>query len=50
MKLWEWVDDGTEGAQMPRPVRAYPDRSSEKIPGGQSDVTFRVVRDLPEPD
>jgi serine/threonine-protein kinase len=47
-ELWEWVDDGTEGAQAPRPVRGHPDRSTTKIPGGQSDVTFRVVRHLPE--
>ena len=44
--VWEWVDDGTEGAQALRAVRAAPDRGLRMRPTAHANVTFRLARDL----
>jgi eukaryotic-like serine/threonine-protein kinase len=44
--LWEWVDDGTRGAQALRAVRAHPDRADSRRPAAHANVTFRLAKDL----
>jgi serine/threonine-protein kinase len=44
--LWEWVDDGTQGAQAMRAVRGFPDRADRMRPSPHANVTFRLVKDL----
>lgn len=44
-ELWEWLDDGSEGTQAPRPV-GHPDgRAANRRPRGHRDVGFRLVVD-----
>jgi eukaryotic-like serine/threonine-protein kinase len=44
--LWEWVDDGAQGAQALRAVRGVPDRADQMRPSAHANVTFRLARDL----
>jgi hypothetical protein len=43
--LWEWVDDGAQGAQALRAVRGVPDRAERMRPSAHANVTFRLARD-----
>jgi eukaryotic-like serine/threonine-protein kinase len=46
-ELWEWVDDGSRGAQARRAIRAAGGKQDRRVPRGYPNVTYRLVQDLP---
>jgi serine/threonine-protein kinase len=45
VELWEWVDDGSRGAQTKRAVRAAGGKADRRPPGAHANVTYRLARD-----